>query len=232
MTALHLALATPKDATPALRAAIFDMDGLMLDSERLGMDCWRQAARKVGVEIHDAAIIGMIGMHTSRTGLWLREQFGPDYPCDALREACHEIYLERTRTEPIPLRPGILEMLDWLETRKLPKAVATSTRRQIALHHLEMASLLHRFDFVVGGDEIANPKPAPDIYRAATSRLRLPASACVVFEDSDYGAQAAHAAGCRLVIIPDLRPPSPETRALGAPIVASLHEARALIRDW
>ncbi len=232
MTVLHPALATTRDDTPPIRAAIFDMDGLMLDSERLGMECWRQAARQVGVEIHDAAIIGMVGMHTSRTGQWLREQFGPDYPCDALREACHEIYLARTRAEAIPLRPGIMEMLDWLEVRKLPKAVATSTRRHIALHHLEMAGLLHRFEFVVGGDEVTNPKPAPDIYRNVVSRFQLPTNACVVFEDSDYGAQAAHAAGCRLVIIPDLRPPSPETRALGAPIVTSLHEARALIKDW
>ncbi len=204
----------------------------MLDSERLGLTCWREAAQQIGVEIHEEAILGMVGMHTSRTGHWLKEQFGEDYPAEAMQSACHAIYMQRTQSAAIPLRPGLLEMLDWLESRNLPKAVATSTRRHIALHHLEMAGLLSRFQFVICGDEIANPKPAPDIYHAALLRLNMPASACVVFEDSDYGAQAAHSAGCRLVVIPDLRSPSDTTRELGAPIVASLHEARELIKDW
>ena len=204
----------------------------MLDSERLGLECWREAARQVGAEIHEEAILGMIGMHSSKTGHWLREQFGPEYPVDAVRSACHEIYMQRTYSAPIPLRPGLLDMLDWLESRQLPKAVATSTRRHIALHHLEMAGLLARFQFVICGDEIANPKPAPDIYHAAAARLNLPAAVCVVFEDSDYGAQAAYAAGCRLIVIPDLRPPSRATCDLGVPVVASLHEARELIKDW
>ncbi len=204
----------------------------MLDSERLALACWREAAQQVGAPIHEDAILGMVGMHTSKTREWLINQFGPDYPADAMHATCHEIYLRRTLHEAIPLRPGILEMLDWLEKQGIPKAVATSTRRSIALHHLEMAGLLTRFEFAVCGDDIAHPKPAPDIYHAALKRLGLPATACVVFEDSDFGAQAAHAAGCRLVIVPDLRPPSTETRALGAPIVTSLHEARELIKDW
>ena len=204
----------------------------MLDSERLALGCWREAAQNIGAEIHEQAILGMVGMHSSRTSQWLKEQFGPHYPVEEVRSACHEIYMQRTQHEPIPLRPGILEMLDWLESRGIPKTVATSTRRHIALHHLKMAGLLERFRFAVCGDEIANPKPAPDIYRAVLSRLGLPAADCVVFEDSDFGAQAAHAAGCRLVVVPDLKPPSAETRALGVPIVASLHEARELIKDW
>lgn len=204
----------------------------MLDSERLALACWREAAQQIGADIHEEAILGMVGMHSSRTGQWLIEQFGPDYPAEAIRSACHEIYMQRTHSAPIPLRPGLLEMLDWLELRGIPKAVATSTRRHIALHHLEMAGLLARFQFAVCGDEIANPKPAPDIYHAVLARLKLPGTACVAFEDSDYGAQAAHAAGCRLVVIPDLRPPSERTRQLGAPIVSSLHEARDLIKDW
>ncbi|MDR3413029.1 MAG: HAD family phosphatase [Formivibrio sp.] len=215
-----------------IRAAIFDMDGLMLDSERLALACWRDAAKHIGAPIHEEAILGMVGMHTSRTRQWLIDQFGPDYPADAMQATCHEIYMLRTQREAIPLRPGILEMLDWLESINIPKAVATSTRRSIALHHLEMAGLLSRFQFVVCGDDVAHPKPAPDIYHAVLCQFSLPATACVVFEDSDFGAQAAHAAGCRLVIVPDLRQPSHETRALGAPIVASLHEARELIKDW
>lgn len=208
------------------------MDGLMLDSERLSLECWREAAQTLAVPIHEEAILGMVGMHVSGTTQWLKEQFGPDYPAEAMRAACHEIYLRRTRDKPIPLRPGVLEMLDWLEWHDIPKAVATSTRRKIALHHLGMADLLRRFTLVICGDEIARPKPAPDIYLAALARLGVNAADCVVFEDSDYGALAAHHAGCRLVVIPDLLTPSPATRALGAPIAESLHQARELLQHW
>lgn len=230
MTALHQA--AQQSASRPIRAVIFDMDGLMLDSERLSLECWREAAQTLDVPIHDEAILGMVGMHVSRTAQWLKEQFGPDYPAEAMHAACHEIYLRHTRDNPIPLRPGILEMLDWLECRDIPKAVATSTRRNIALHHLEMADLLRRFPLVICGDEIARPKPAPDIYQAVLARLNIDAADCVVFEDSDYGALAAHDAGCRLIVVPDLLPPSLATRALGAPIVESLHQARELLQRW
>jgi len=232
LSILHQTQNQTESASGKIQATIFDMDGLMLDSERLALACWRDAAKQIGAPIHEEAILGMVGMHTSKTRQWLLEQFGPNYPAEAMQATCHEIYMLRTRDEAIPLRPGILEMLDWLEVQGIPKAVATSTRRSIALHHLEMAGLLSRFQFAVCGDDVAHPKPAPDIYHAVLNRFALPATACVVFEDSDFGAQAAHAAGCRLVIVPDLRQPSDKTRALGAPIVASLHEARELIKNW
>ena len=210
-------------------AAIFDMDGLMLDSERLALDCWREAARQLNVPLHEDALLGMVGMHVSRTRQWLHDQFGSDYPADEIRASCHEIYLDRTQNHPIPLRPGILELLDWLEDRHIPKAVATSTQRQIALHHLKQAALLPRFEFTVCGDEIAQPKPAPDIYHAAAQRLGVASAQCIVFEDSDFGVAAACAAGCQVVMVPDLRPPSANSRALDITIVKSLHQARELL---
>jgi len=213
----------------SIHAAIFDMDGLMLDSERLALDCWREAARQLSAPMHEEAILGMVGMHVSRTRQWLLDFFGPDYPADAMRAACHEIYLDRTQNHPIPLRPGILELLSWLEEQDIPKAVATSTQRQIALHHLKQADLLERFAFTICGDDIAHPKPAPDIYQAAAARLGHAPSQCIVFEDSDFGVTAAHAAGCRVIMVPDLRAPSPESRALGIAIVDSLHQARELL---
>lgn len=212
-----------------IHAAIFDMDGLMLDSERLALECWREASRHLGQPLHEEAILGMVGMHVSRTRQWLLDQFGPDYPADAMRARCHEIYLERTQNHPIPLRPGILPLLDWLDEAGIPKAVATSTQRQIALHHLGKSGLLPRFEFAVCGDEIAQPKPAPDIYHLAAQRLGHAPQQCIVFEDSDFGVAAAHAAGCQVVMVPDLRAPSTHSRALDITIVDSLHHARALL---
>jgi HAD superfamily hydrolase (TIGR01509 family) len=215
-----------------ITAAIFDMDGLMLDSERLALDCWREAANRLGLPLHEEVILGMVGMHVSRTRQWLLDQFGPDYPADLIRATCHEIYLERTHHAPIPLRPGILALLDWLEAHAIPKAVATSTQRQIALHHLSQTGLLPRFAFVVCGDDIAHPKPAPDIYLAAALQLGHPAQRCIVFEDSDFGVAAGHAAGCQVCMVPDLRAPSEHSRSLGIAIVDSLHDARELLARY
>ncbi|SFN70676.1 haloacid dehalogenase superfamily, subfamily IA, variant 3 with third motif having DD or ED [Formivibrio citricus] len=220
-----------KTASPSapILAAIFDMDGLMLDSERLALDCWKEAAGRLGAPLHEEAILGMVGMHSSKTQAWLTERFGPDYPSEHIHSLCHEIYLERSHAAPIPLKTGVLELLEWLETNHVPKAVATSTRRHIALHHLEHAGLLKRFQFIVCGDEISHPKPAPDIYLAALTKLGIAADNCIVLEDSDFGVQAAHAAGCRVIMVPDIKTPTSETRKLGIPIVESLHDALELL---
>lgn len=220
-----------KTATPSapILAAIFDMDGLMLDSERLALECWKEAARRLDAPLHEEAILGMVGMHSSKTKAWLTERFGPEYPSDLIHSLCHEIYMERSHSAPIPLKAGVLELLSWLEANKIPKAVATSTRRHIALHHLEQAGLLGRFLFAVCGDEVPHPKPAPNIYRAALAQLGVKANSCVVFEDSNFGVHAAYAAGCRVIMVPDLKEASIETQRLNISIVDSLYEAREIL---
>lgn len=213
-------------ASTKISAAIFDMDGLLIDSERMSLACWHDAARELGYHIDEQIPLGMIGMHSSKTEAYLRAQLGEPFPVLALRARTHEIYLERSQAA-IDLRPGVIELLDYLGERKIPCAVATSTRRSIAIHHLEITQLLPYFQFAVCGDEITHPKPAPDIYLKVIAKLNVAAAECVVFEDSNFGAQAGHAAGCRVLMVPDLRPALAETQALGLEIVDSLHAAKA-----
>nr|WP_314899421.1 HAD family phosphatase [uncultured Deefgea sp.] len=211
-----------------ITAAIFDMDGLLIDSERMSLACWHDAALELGHNISEHIPLGMIGMHSSKTEHYLRSALGDNFPVAALRARTHEIYLERSHTA-IDLRPGVIELLDYLKQQTIPCAVATSTRRSIAIHHLETTQLLPYFQFAVCGDEITHPKPAPDIYLKAIAQLKAQASECIVFEDSNFGAQAGHAAGCRVFMVPDLRPPLPETQALGLEIIDSLHQAKAIL---
>jgi HAD superfamily hydrolase (TIGR01509 family) len=201
---------------PAIAAAIFDMDGLLLDTERMALTCWHDAARQLGHEIDAAIPLGMVGMHSSKTLAYLEEQLGADFPTQALRELTHEIYLQRSH-DAIALRPGVIELFDWLEQHGIRKAVATSTRRSIAEHHLQLANLWPRIEFAV--------------YLQAITRLGVEAAQCVVFEDSNFGVQAGHAAGCRVIMVPDLRPPLPAVQELGITIVSSLHEARQLLTE-
>ncbi|WP_052746692.1 HAD family hydrolase [Janthinobacterium sp. B9-8] len=209
-------------------AALFDMDGLMLDTESIGIECWTSAATTLGVDMPRAVLIGMIGMHSSKTDVYLLEHLGSHAPIAELRAACHALYMERTQ-EPIAHRPGLSDILDWLEAQHIPKAVCTSTRRSIAEHHLRAAGLWSRFEFAICGDEVTHPKPAPEIYQKAAAAFNLPPASCIVLEDSDFGVQAAHQAGCKVIMIPDLRPPSAHSVALKIPILGSLTEARNLL---
>ncbi|WP_148715603.1 HAD family hydrolase [Chitinolyticbacter meiyuanensis] len=213
------------------RAAIFDMDGLMLDTERIAIGCWLDAATELALTFPESAALGMVGMHISKAPAYLTDLFGSDFPTEALLAATHTRYMAAT-TRPIPLKADLLSLLGWLEDAELPKAVATSTRRSIAEHHLDAVGILTRFRLLVCGDEIAQPKPDPEIYIKAAGLLGAKPQHCVVFEDSNFGVAAAHAAGCRVIMVPDLKPPTAETLALGVPVVRSLGEARTLAASW
>jgi len=114
----------------------------------------------------------------------------------------------------VPVKDGLLALLDFLDGAGIPKAVATSTERTRALRLLELAGVLNRFDAVVCGDEVARGKPCPDIFLTAAARLGCDPSTCMVLEDSESGLRAAHQAGMLPVLIPDLKMPSAEVRAL------------------
>ncbi|WP_169307477.1 HAD family hydrolase [Chitiniphilus eburneus] len=219
------------DLSPTLHAAIFDMDGLMLDTERIALGCWHDAACALGLTLTREDALGMVGMHSSKAPAYLAGLYGPDFPVRALIDATHQRYLAAME-QPIPLKAGLIDLLDWLAREQLPCAVATSTRRRIAEHHLDAVGILPRFRHTVCGDEIEHPKPAPDIYLKAAGLLGVAPEHCVVFEDSNFGVQAAHAAGCRVIMVPDMLPPRPETLALGMPVVNSLAEAHALTSTW
>ncbi|GHD63571.1 HAD family hydrolase [Jeongeupia chitinilytica] len=206
------------------RGAIFDMDGLLLDTERIACRAWQHAADELGVSIDESVVLGMVGMHSSKVETYLTGELGPDFPVNAIRDTTHRHYLKLTEA-PIPLKSGVHALFDWFRDRGIPIAVATSTRRSIAEHHLKAAGLWDYLSASRCGDEIVHPKPAPDIYLAAASALGVAAGDCFAFEDSNFGVKAAHSAGCRVAMIPDLRQPDAHTLTLEVPVFGSLHDA-------
>jgi HAD superfamily hydrolase (TIGR01509 family) len=124
--------------------------------------------------------------------------------------------------EGVPRKPGLVELLELLRARDVPRAVATSTAGRLARHKLEQAGVGGYFEVIVGGDEVAHGKPAPDIFLAAADRLRQQPTRCAVLEDSGPGIRAAYDAGMVPILIPDGRPPAEETRRLAAFVVESL----------
>lgn len=213
----------------AFRAVVLDMDGLMLDTERIAVECWIESARVSGWEISRETCLTMVGLDHRASRQKLLDAGGHSFPLDEVSKRGRVRYLERLRGEGVELKPGIVELLDWLDARGVPKAVATSTICELAMEKLELAGLRARFETIVCGDQVPKGKPAPDVYREAVARIDADPARCIALEDSEIGLRAAHAAGLTCIVVPDLLPPSPEYEPLAHAIVPSLREARALL---
>lgn len=208
-------------------AVIFDMDGLMLDTERLAPQAWTDAAAAVGVEFDMTLVPAMVGRNFRDCQTLIADHHGERFPTAALMRAWHIAYDAIVERDGIAVKPGLLALLDWLESEGIPKAVATSTRRDRAQSKLAQTALLARFAALVGGDEVAHGKPAPDIFLAAARRLSESPADCLVLEDSEPGVMAALAAGMTPIMVPDMHPPSAALRALEPLVLRSLAEVPA-----
>ncbi len=211
-------------------AVIFDMDGLMLDSERAILDALRAAATDHGADVDRDWWLCLIGHTDEVCRARLAEKIGRA-AADALLDDGHARYIAVAEAG-VPHRPGIVALLDLLTEHGIPRAVATSTRSPLAQRKLAAAGLLSHFDVVCTRSDVAAPKPAPDVYLLAAERLGVAPAQCLVLEDSPTGVRAALAAGMTAIQVPDLLAPDDTVRALGHRIVDSLGDAQALIAPW
>jgi len=168
-----------------IRAVIFDMDGLMLDTEPLYRMAWQQAAAECDCDLSDAIYKRLIGRNRGDSEQLLLETFGPGFPLEKFRACSRKCEAIAFSGASVRKKPGLDDLLSFLETRIVPKAVATSTERQLAMPLLTTSGLLDRFDAVATGDEVASGKPSPDLFLLAAKRLGVDPNACLVLEDSD-----------------------------------------------
>lgn len=212
-----------------VEAVVFDMDGTLIDTERLYVDAWIAAGRAIGVEITRAFCFEMIGRPLQDCEALMLDRFGPDFPLDACIEACGAYVGEASRAG-VPLKTGARELVDYLTAMNIPLAVATSSRRSTAEHHLGRAGLLAHFSALVTRDDVARGKPHPDSYLLAARALATAPRHCLAIEDSPTGLRAAAAAGAMVILAPDMLEPSSEDRNLCLAVVASLREALDMLR--
>ena len=213
-------------------AVIFDMDGLMLDTETLAREAWFNTMHEFGIKLTDAVYMQVLGTTGARTRRIFQEAYGEGIPIDEMY-AHKQAYIDDAILKGrITAKPGLIKLLDWLEARHTSKAVGSSTSRELVLRKLNAAGVRDRFQVIVGGDEVQHGKPAPDIFLKCAEMLHVPPALCVVLEDSDNGARAAHAAGMKCIIVPDLKPPADDVLPLVDAVVKSLVDVVDLIRDW
>jgi HAD superfamily hydrolase (TIGR01509 family) len=208
---------------------IFDMDGLMLDSERVSRTAWREASRPEGYEISDDVYALMIGRGKRDCAELMRDIFGPDFDFEKIYRATGVLYEEIVERDGLPLKAGVVELLADLSARDVPLAVATSTRSPAAERRLERAGLFKYFRVLVGGEQVTRGKPEPDIYIETVRRLGIDAATSYALEDSFAGVRSAHGAGLRVIMVPDLVAPTPEIAALTHAVAASLHDVSKII---
>jgi HAD superfamily hydrolase (TIGR01509 family) len=209
--------------TPDVDALVCDMDGLLLDTETLAMQALLSAGAEVGLEMPQSLCRSMIGVPEDMSRLLFRERHGSGVPADPLFAAAARHLEALIDDGQLRIKPGVLEMLAAAEEAGLPKAVATSSARRKAMHHLRRAGIGDRFDAILTRDDVARGKPHPDLYVQAARALETAPSRCLALEDSYNGVRAAHAAGMPVVMVPDLLAPTDEMRRLCRAVVTDLH---------
>lgn len=197
-----------------VRGAVFDMDGVMLDTERIAALAFDYAGEKTGIGPAGYMTPRLLGLsvETARP-VWLAE-FGEAYDEEGIIRFSEEYKREYYKTHEVPAKPGLTEALTMLKDAGFRLAVASSTVRDKVESELSAVGALQFFDEVVTGDTVKHSKPDPEIYLSACSALGLSPSACTAFEDARSGVISAHTAGLRVIMIPDLWQPDDATRRI------------------
>ncbi len=209
-------------------AVVFDMDGVIFDSERAVLAVWQELAAELGLGEIEAVFRRCIGTNKART----REILGETFP--ALDFAAFDTETRRRFQAKwgggrLPVKPGAAELLGALRERGVPLALASSTDSAVVRQELDEAGLLTCFDAVVGGDQVKRSKPDPEIFLRAAEALDMPPARCFVIEDSFNGIRAAHRAGMRPLMVPDMVPPDGEMETLAEAILPDLTAAERYI---
>ena len=200
------------------------MDGTLLDTQRICIPAWDYAGERQGISGLGRYIPFVCGMNAQGWGKYLLDRH-PDIDIEQFTVESRKYALDNLKIE---YKKGAAELLEYLWGRGIKTAVASGSSHGSIEHHLRELGIYERFDAIVGGHDVEHGKPAPDIFLLAAEKIGARPSDCIVFEDSDNGVRAAHAAGMRVVGIPDIRPFSDDVRALLWRELTDMTEAIAL----
>lgn len=217
--------------TKSLKGLIFDMDGLMFDTERLSTTCWVKVGEENGFPITRKLIDSTRGLDRRKTAKILETEFGEGFDFQRFSDKTRAYMDEEIFAAGMPIKKGLPELLAYAQNKGYLCAVASSSERERVDFYLRTAKLTQYFAVTVCGDEIEKGKPEPDIFLKAAEKMGLKPEACMVLEDSQYGIKAAVRAGMPAVLIPDMIMPKQETRRAAYAEKTSLLEVIDLLEE-
>lgn len=204
------------------KAVVFDMDGVIFDSEKLVVLCWQEIAAKYSIVGIEEQCRLCLGLNREAARQKMLEHYGLDFPYDTYKKEMSDLYHSRYSGGRLPMKPGVVELLSFLKGKGKKIALASSTRREVVLAELRDAGILDYFDKVICGDMVERSKPEPDIFLKACEELEVDVQDAYAIEDSYNGIRAAYRAGMMPIMVPDLAEPTEEMRQLAVVIMPSL----------
>ena len=214
-----------------IKALIFDMDGLLLDSERIVQRSWNEAGAKLGIPHLGEHIRHTLGLNRKARNEYFKHAFGTDFPLEEFNRMTSAIFFSIVENTGIPLKPGAKELLEYAKEHGFKIAAATSSGREYAVKELADAGIWRYFDGGVFGDMIENTKPDPEIYLKACECVRTNPCECLALEDSPAGIRSAYADCLKVIAVPDLVQPDDEVLALTYRKLDTLHEVIPLLKE-
>lgn len=212
-----------------IKGAIFDMDGLMFDSERLVCSIWQEMMDENGYKFNVDIFKNTIGLRQDKSKKFYTSLYGEDFDYDGFKIQSRQRFYKRIEKDGVPIKKGLFELLDFLKDNNIKMAVATSTSAKTALKVIKKAGVYDYFDSFVCGDDVKNGKPHPEVFLTAAERIGVPPEECVAFEDSINGIKSAFAANMTTVMVPDFLQPTDEIKPKISLLCKSLDEAIAFI---
>ena len=204
------------------QAVVFDMDGVIFDTERLFIEFWKEVAKKHNIPNVEHTCIQCLGTNRVRTREIFLENYGADFPFDPYRAEVTELFNTHYKGVPLPTKPGIRELLNYLQEQDIKVGLASSTAQHLVRDEIGTAGLLPYFQTLVCGDMVEHSKPAPDIFLKACEILNADPTKFIAIEDSFNGIRSAHCAGMTPIMVPDQVQPTDEIRTLAFHVMPSL----------
>ncbi len=211
------------------KAVVFDMDGVIFDSEREVMNCWITLAKKYGIEDIEENFLLCTGTNHAKTAQIMHDAYGPDFQYEEFAHEASKMFHMKNDGGKLPKKPGVEELLHFLKSRNIKIALASSTRRESVIRELTDGGLIDYFDAIVCGDMVSQSKPAPDIFLKACEELGIEPKDALAIEDSYNGIRSANAGGLHPIMVPDLLPANEEMKRLAQVVLNDLTEVKDYI---
>ena len=224
----------PRPGRAKTAGVVFDMDGVLFDSERACLSCWEQAAESLGLPGIRDVFFRCIGTNLMQTRQILSCAYAREHGkgiIESMLEKSDRLFREEFGGGRLPVKPGVRELLSFLSEKGVPTGLASSSERRKITEALDGAELTGFFSCIISGDAVKISKPDPEIYLLACREMELIPGETFAIEDSRNGIRSAHAAGMRPVMVPDLIPPDEEMRLLSSRICGDLFEVKAYLED-